>query len=158
VLGYIFEKYINQKQMGAYYTKEDITEYISKNTIIPFLFDAAKKRRCPAAFRPHPLAPSRGEKGNQNLLPPSPRWGEGLGVRVLSGNSSKKTPIATFTKPSVKAWIGHYLPTLPPELVMCRNGAVGISLQQRSLLCLRKPGENMLLDVSAVWNCGNGYC
>ena len=43
VLGYIFEKYINQKQMGAYYTKEDITEYISKNTIIPFLFDKAKK-------------------------------------------------------------------------------------------------------------------
>ena len=42
VLGYIFEKYINQKQMGAYYTKEDITEYISKNTVIPFLFDAAE--------------------------------------------------------------------------------------------------------------------
>jgi hypothetical protein len=42
VLGYIFEKYINQKQMGAYYTKEDITGYISQNTIIPFLFDAAK--------------------------------------------------------------------------------------------------------------------
>ncbi|OQA89175.1 MAG: hypothetical protein BWY28_01213 [bacterium ADurb.Bin236] len=39
VLGYIFEKYINQKQMGAYYTKEDITDYICKNTIIPFLFD-----------------------------------------------------------------------------------------------------------------------
>ena len=42
VLGYIFEKYINQKQMGAYYTKEDVTEYIGKNTIIPFLFDAAR--------------------------------------------------------------------------------------------------------------------
>ena len=49
VLGYIFEKYINQKQMGAYYTKEDITEYISKNTIIPFLFDAARKG-CKIAF------------------------------------------------------------------------------------------------------------
>ena len=49
VLGYIFEKYINQKQMGAYYTKEDITEYISKNTIIPSLFDAARKR-CRIAF------------------------------------------------------------------------------------------------------------
>ena len=49
VLGYIFEKYINQKQMGAYYTKEDITEYISKNTIIPFLFDKAKKA-CKIAF------------------------------------------------------------------------------------------------------------
>jgi hypothetical protein len=49
VLGYIFEKYINQKQMGAYYTKEDITEYISKNTVIPFLFDAAKTK-CKVAF------------------------------------------------------------------------------------------------------------
>ena len=51
VLGYIFEKYINQKQMGAYYTKEDITDYIGKNTIIPFLFDAAREK-CPIAFQP----------------------------------------------------------------------------------------------------------
>ena len=51
VLGYIFEKYINQKQMGAYYTKEDITGYISRNTIIPFLFDRAQKG-CAIAFRP----------------------------------------------------------------------------------------------------------
>ena len=51
VLGYIFEKYINQKQMGAYYTKEDITGYISRNTIIPFLFDRAKKG-CSNAFTP----------------------------------------------------------------------------------------------------------
>ena len=45
VLGYIFEKYINQKQMGAYYTKEDITDYICKNTIIPFLFDKLENIR-----------------------------------------------------------------------------------------------------------------
>ncbi|HUY14928.1 MAG TPA: DNA methyltransferase [Terriglobia bacterium] len=49
VLGYIFEKYINQKQMGAYYTKEDITGYISQNTVIPFLFDAARQK-CKIAF------------------------------------------------------------------------------------------------------------
>jgi len=49
VLGYIFEKYINQKQMGAYYTKEDITEYISKNTVLPFLFDTARAK-CRVAF------------------------------------------------------------------------------------------------------------
>lgn len=36
VIGYIFEKYINDRaQMGAYYTKEYITDYISKNCIIP---------------------------------------------------------------------------------------------------------------------------
>jgi len=50
VIGYIFEKYINQKQMGAYYTKEDITEYIGKNTIIPFLFEKAKEK-CEVAFK-----------------------------------------------------------------------------------------------------------
>ena len=50
VLGYIFEKYVNQKQMGAYYTKEDITCYISRNTVIPILFDAAKKE-CPRGLR-----------------------------------------------------------------------------------------------------------
>lgn len=49
VLGFIFEKYINQKQMGAYYTKEDITGYITKNTVIPYLFDAAGKE-CKIAF------------------------------------------------------------------------------------------------------------
>ena len=44
VLGYIFEQYINDRaQMGAYYTKEDITEYIGRNTIVPFLLDATKK-------------------------------------------------------------------------------------------------------------------
>jgi hypothetical protein len=49
VLGYVFEKYINQKEMGAYYSKEDITDYISKNTIIPALFDMARKS-CKIAF------------------------------------------------------------------------------------------------------------
>ena len=44
VLGYIFEQYINGRaKMGAYYTKEDITEYIGRNTIVPFLMDATKK-------------------------------------------------------------------------------------------------------------------
>ena len=51
VIGYIFEKYINDRAaMGAYYTKEDITEYIGKNTIIPFLFDKAKID-CANAFK-----------------------------------------------------------------------------------------------------------
>ena len=45
VLGYIFEQYINDRaQMGAYYTKEDITEYIGRNTILPFLMDATTKK------------------------------------------------------------------------------------------------------------------
>ncbi len=49
VLGYIFEKFVNQKQMGAYYTKEDITEYIGKNTIIPCLLGKVRAEY-PGAF------------------------------------------------------------------------------------------------------------
>ncbi|RYE48821.1 MAG: DUF4918 family protein, partial [Sphingobacteriales bacterium] len=52
VIGYIFEKYINDRaQMGAYYTKEDITDYIGKNCIIPWLFDETA-RHYPKAFAP----------------------------------------------------------------------------------------------------------
>ncbi|MEZ7890921.1 MAG: Eco57I restriction-modification methylase domain-containing protein [Candidatus Wallbacteria bacterium] len=52
VIGYIFEKYINDRaQMGAYYTKEDITEYISKNCILPFIFEETK-RQYPKVFTP----------------------------------------------------------------------------------------------------------
>ena len=44
VLGYIFEQYINDRaQMGAYYTKEDITEYIGRNTIVPYLLESTCK-------------------------------------------------------------------------------------------------------------------
>ena len=51
VLGYIFEQYINDRaQMGAYYTKEDITEYIGKNCILPFLMDKVVETS-PEAFR-----------------------------------------------------------------------------------------------------------
>jgi hypothetical protein len=53
VLGYIFEKYINQKQMGAYYTKEDITGYNSAYTIVPFLFEVARAK-CKVAFDSSP--------------------------------------------------------------------------------------------------------
>ena len=52
VLGYIFEQYINDRaQMGAYYTKEDITEYIGRNCIVPHLLESVRAK-CPDAFAP----------------------------------------------------------------------------------------------------------
>lgn len=63
VLGYILEKYINQKQMGAYYTKEDITGYIAKNTVVPHLIEQARER-CKVAFE--------GEASMWNLLQADP--------------------------------------------------------------------------------------
>lgn len=39
VLGYIFEQYVNQKEQGAYYTKEDVTGYMTAATVIPAFLD-----------------------------------------------------------------------------------------------------------------------
>lgn len=39
VLGYIFEKYINQKAFGAYYTRTEITEYLCEQTIHELILD-----------------------------------------------------------------------------------------------------------------------
>lgn len=43
VLGYIFEKYVNQKQQGAYYTKEDVTGYMVASTIAPVIIERLLK-------------------------------------------------------------------------------------------------------------------
>lgn len=45
VLGYIFEKYINQKAFGAYYTRTEITEYLCERTINRLILEAVAKHR-----------------------------------------------------------------------------------------------------------------
>jgi len=39
ILGHIFEQTVNQKEMGAYYTPEEITGFMSRRTIHPWLLD-----------------------------------------------------------------------------------------------------------------------
>lgn len=43
ILGYIFEKSINQKGLGAFYTPEEITKHICKNTIHPYIVERMNK-------------------------------------------------------------------------------------------------------------------
>ena len=79
VLGYIFEKYINQKQMGVYYTKEDITEYISKNAVFPYLYDDARSK-CKVAFE-NPNGPTVWDllrEDPDHYIYPAVRHGSGL--------------------------------------------------------------------------------
>ncbi|MHB8897351.1 MAG: Eco57I restriction-modification methylase domain-containing protein [Thermoguttaceae bacterium] len=52
VLGYIFEKYINQKAFGAYYTRTEITEYLCERTIHRLILDAVNT---PEAVKSHPV-------------------------------------------------------------------------------------------------------
>lgn len=51
VLGYIFEKYINQKAFGAYYTKPQITEYLCDRTIHKLIVDRVNDACRDAKFR-----------------------------------------------------------------------------------------------------------
>jgi len=39
ILGHIFEQTVNQKEMGAYYTPAEITDYVARETIHPYLLD-----------------------------------------------------------------------------------------------------------------------
>jgi hypothetical protein len=52
ILGYIFEKYINQKAFGAYYTRPEITEYLSERTIHRLILDAINT---PEVEKKHPI-------------------------------------------------------------------------------------------------------
>ncbi|GCE12629.1 Eco57I restriction-modification methylase domain-containing protein [Tengunoibacter tsumagoiensis] len=51
ILGAIFEQFVNQRHMGAYYTQRDITTYIVMNTVIPALFDQLEQS-CPVLLLP----------------------------------------------------------------------------------------------------------
>ncbi len=117
VLGYIFEKYINQKQMGAYYTKEDITEYISKNTVLPFLFDAARAK-CKVAFE-NPDGPTVWDLLRENpnrYIYPAVRHGadKKLPPEIAAGLDTKKPNLIERRKPWNKPAPGDY--ALPTEI------------------------------------------
>jgi hypothetical protein len=118
VLGYIFEKYINKKQMGAYYTKEDITGYISKNTVLPFLLDAARSR-CKIAFE-NPNGPtvwSLLRDDPDRYIYPAARHGISWDIYA---NSGKGAPLETPR-------------ALPPDI------AEGLDIEKPNLIERRKP-------------------
>lgn len=43
VLGYIFEQFVNSKQMGAYYTKDDVTHFMTRSTLLPVIVSRLEK-------------------------------------------------------------------------------------------------------------------
>ncbi len=87
VLGYVFEKYTNQKEMGAYYTKEDITEYISKNTILPFLLQKVAAKIPDAAWELLKEDPDRYIYGavRRGVDPDERAWQQSLPANIAVG-------------------------------------------------------------------------
>ncbi len=128
VLGYIFEKFINQKQMGAYYTKEDITEYISKNTIIPFLFDRVKEKVAIAFDKKDGIWKLLRENADDYFYD-----------AVKKGVIDKTAMLSKFQT------------ILRLELTMLSNAEIGTSPPMKNLVCRPKLGVNILPDGNDVW-------
>jgi len=119
VLGYIFEKFINQKQMGAYYTKEDITEYIGKNTVIPFIFDAVRTK-CKVAFEENDGVSSVWDILKENpdrYIYPAVR--HGVTWNYIAGHSLKGEPLPNPLSLPVEIAVG--LDTSKPNLLERRK-------------------------------------
>lgn len=147
VLGYIFEKYINQKQMGAYYTKEDITEYISKNTVVPHLIEQARER-CKVAFD--------GEASVWNLLKADPdRYlypAMKTGVVDTAGNIALESALPDFVQAGMKD---------PRARMFERRYNLGEAIFPPPLAsaapCPPKPGANTSNAAAAAWPCARSW-
>jgi len=109
VIGYIFEKYINDRaNMGAYYTKEDITDYISKNCILPFLFDETKRQNA-KAFLPDAELWSMVKKSGDEYIYEAVKKGVELPLpKEVSAGIKDTTARTEWNKP---ASINFALPT-----------------------------------------------
>lgn len=66
VLGYIFEKYINQKAFGAYYTRPEITQYLCEQTIYKLILDRVNSINAPP--KPAPGTSELSDRGDEKLL------------------------------------------------------------------------------------------
>jgi hypothetical protein len=69
VLGRLCERHARRRQTGTYYTADDVSEYIARSTVVPFLLDAAAVR-CPRAPDRYAFEPGRraGAVGDVNDL------------------------------------------------------------------------------------------
>jgi tRNA1(Val) A37 N6-methylase TrmN6 len=74
MIGTLFEKHGRQKQNGAYYTQKDVTAYISKNSLIPRLFESVT-RSFPELFCPGEQAQVLLQADPERYLYPSLKHG-----------------------------------------------------------------------------------
>ena len=59
VLGYVFEQFVNNKEKGAYYTKEDVTEYMSSTTLTTTFLEKLQNQCKVNIFKPLVENPER---------------------------------------------------------------------------------------------------
>ncbi|MEZ2226327.1 MAG: DNA methyltransferase [Microcoleus sp.] len=94
VLGYIFEKYINQKAFGAYYTRPEITEYLCDRTINKLILDRVNQSLNSSNSSSPPPSSSPLSKGESPSFSPLSK-GESPSFSPLSkGESPSFSPLS----------------------------------------------------------------
>ena len=130
-----------RKQMGAYYTKEDITGYISRNTVIPFLFDVAKKE-CPCSLPPgrRRVASAAGQSLIDTSIPP-------VGHGVTWNARQAEDPETAWTR-----FLPTAAPTSPSGIgdVARRSGWNKHSARTSLRIDLQRPGARSSPGASAM--------
>ncbi|OQY36760.1 MAG: hypothetical protein B6243_02315 [Anaerolineaceae bacterium 4572_5.2] len=112
VLGYIFEKYINQKAFGAYYTRPEITEYLCQQTIHKLILDKLTEINQPIPGLPTP--PEFDSIGDLLLRLDAPRCSQLL---------HKVLPTLSLLDPAVGS--GAFLVAALKTLVEIYQGVIG---------------------------------
>jgi hypothetical protein len=119
VLGYIFEKYINQKAFGAYYTRTEITNYLCEQTIHRVILDKINPEP------PSPPTPLPGGEGSNALSspPPSPVGKGAGGLGPLRHFATMDALLMALDAPLCRALLGDILPNLSILDPACGSGA-----------------------------------
>jgi hypothetical protein len=110
VLGYIFEKYINQKAFGAYYTRTEITEYLCEQTIYRLVLEQINTPGIPG------LAPPRHFESVPDLL-------VGLDANLCSRLLFDVLPKLSLLDPACGS--GAFLVAAMKTLINLYSGVIG---------------------------------
>lgn len=110
-LSCLYEQHLNRKEMGAYYTSEDITSYISSNTLIPYLLAALAQRLSSSALHAMLALPLR-HFSPSRYLPAALQEPAFLPLETTFEHTMRHTRLA-----QLQAHLEHTGITTPAELV-----------------------------------------
>jgi hypothetical protein len=136
VLSYVLEQQVNQKEMGVYYTKDDVTTYIVQNTLVPHLLQAVQ-----AHISAHtPTILSNTPSSTTPASTPSPATLPNATPFTMAANipSPPHTPSPTTLAAPVPLTL---LPLLRQLLHACPDRYIQPSLQSKAYLPLETEAD-----------------
>lgn len=161
VLGYIFEQFINQKDQGAYYTKDDVTHFMTSSTLLPVFLE---RLEAATGINPWSYVASEPNRyiwesltyGTDVLLPE--KIAAQISTFPRTDWNNKATP--DYALAGETWWeVEHRRTTTESLISACRNGeinnvaaAVTANLDLESLVTDVIDGMDNPADVVAAWS------